>query len=1185
MQAQRRMLLRYLIHPKALQPWPARRHPLMEALPMLPQQMRQRNHRQMSRTRRQTPVLSTCPPSLLVKARLLTLNRVPMLRLMQQILRTLPKALKLLQSLLVPMPRKRPSLPDQRNRRLPRKPFLRLNLRALKPFQLSPPSAMLPNLQRKVSLELATPPQNHQPTWKAARSIFGSEEEMMTKAPALHTLLLRSLRRNRNQESANQGRRYLQSVLLQSSDAVRMERPRRVDRSTKVALCRRRARKPNMVAVRMEFLQRRAPRIEDVPNRNARNRCSDAVRISLHHRKATTLRDAQWRPLRLVDALLANTDAVRMGLPKRRELTIRVVQELRNRRRLNQRKRSLNRARNRKKRDAALLHMVAVRMALRQLADRMEKVVQYVLESRLDAVPMDRHQRMDLTARDVAWRLRTDAARITSTLLVGRIWKDASASIHRTDAVRITRPPLVVTTTRAVGVSIRSMVVAQIRRQTLQGPTLRDVRAMRSSLDAVRMVSHRPRDRTTMVAIARTASSSVARMDRRQRRVRILRVALVLPASTDAAQMESTKRREASSKAAKWYPSLPRRLACSRRTWARVTTTPSSTSSTSSTEAVDDSGTVDAVETRTGSIRPMSARMCAKHRKERSNVNCQRSLDPVPGTTRCGTTTPIGTRAHSSRTEAAWVTRTGSKRWTIARARAWWMIQFHLVINRRRADPATEPLNGGTLTRSETRANRSTTEAARATRTTIRRRVPATTTARNPEYTNKRTSASNRRRLASAKTTRPIGTLTRRSLAVGSSTMEDAAETVTTLSMKRPVTSDAFTEESRNPSHRFRNHSLNQSSRVASISGIASWNRTPVIASASSTNADTTTTETRAPAWTLRTLDAPATRTTSAVSKSVTTLVAVRRMPAACGRPTDAARRMKLGGTTTAVASDATSLPSADVTATPTTSTPSRSAPSSVEAENPNRHQLLLQWLLRTEVFATSLTTTERAIRRPSCTCSTRNAPRANRTTTAERAATETGLARRRSASACAESIEELMFASTRGMPDHVTRRFHASSTTRGRLAVTRSTTAAVKATETGSRPSTSAKTRASSKSTTRLIPANATTTSADGCTARTEWPDRTTPTTVSSVRARSHVLSSAVRRARSVPSICRVIPLTEVPCLWPSADQPRSRVSARGWSTLPCVRTLAVPMPTVATITSAVRLAVLRFAFLQRSH
>uniref|UniRef100_A0A8D8G9I3 (northern house mosquito) hypothetical protein n=1 Tax=Culex pipiens TaxID=7175 RepID=A0A8D8G9I3_CULPI len=757
MQAQRRMLLRYLIHPKALQPWPARRHPLMEALPMLPQQMRQRNHRQMSRTRRQTPVLSTCPPSLLVKARLLTLNRVPMLRLMQQILRTLPKALKLLQSLLVPMPRKRPSLPDQRNRRLPRKPFLRLNLRALKPFQLSPPSAMLPNLQRKVSLELATPPQNHQPTWKAARSIFGSEEEMMTKAPALHTLLLRSLRRNRNQESANQGRRYLQSVLLQSSDAVRMERPRRVDRSTKVALCRRRARKPNMVAVRMEFLQRRAPRIEDVPNRNARNRCSDAVRISLHHRKATTLRDAQWRPLRLVDALLANTDAVRMGLPKRRELTIRVVQELRNRRRLNQRKRSLNRARNRKKRDAALLHMVAVRMALRQLADRMEKVVQYVLESRLDAVPMDRHQRMDLTARDVAWRLRTDAARITSTLLVGRIWKDASASIHRTDAVRITRPPLVVTTTRAVGVSIRSMVVAQIRRQTLQGPTLRDVRAMRSSLDAVRMVSHRPRDRTTMVAIARTASSSVARMDRRQRRVRILRVALVLPASTDAAQMESTKRREASSKAAKWYPSLPRRLACSRRTWARVTTTPSSTSSTSSTEAVDDSGTVDAVETRTGSIRPMSARMCAKHRKERSNVNCQRSLDPVPGTTRCGTTTPIGTRAHSSRTEAAWVTRTGSRRWTSARARAWWMIQFHLVINRRRADPATEPLNGGTLTRSETRANRSTTEAARATRTTIRRRVPATTTARNPEYTNRAVHC--RWKRADVTPSWPVGTL------------------------------------------------------------------------------------------------------------------------------------------------------------------------------------------------------------------------------------------------------------------------------------------------------------------------------------------------------------------------------------------------------------------------------------------
>lgn len=431
-----------------------------------------------------------------------------------------------------------------------------------------------------------------------------------------------------------------------------------------------------MAAVRMEFLQRRAPRTEDVPNRTARNRCSDAARISLHHRKATTSRDAQWRPLRLVDALLANTDAVRMGLPKRREPTIRVAQELRNRQRLNQRKRSLNRARKRKKRDATHRHMVAVQMVLRQLADQMEKVVRCVQENRLDAVPMDRHRRMDLTARDVAWRLRTDAVRIISTLLVVRIWKVASVSIHRTDAVRIIRPPLVVTTTRAVGVSIRSMVVAQTRRLTLQGPTLRDVRAMRSSLDAVRMVSHRPRDRTTMVAIARTVSSSVARMDRRQRRVRTLRVALVLPASMDAAQMESTKRREANSKAAKWYPSLPRRLACSRRTWARVTTTPSSTSSTSSTEAVDDSGTVDAVETRTDSTRPMSARMCAKHRKERTSVNCPRSPDHVPGTTRCGTTTPIGTRAHSSRTVAAWVTRTGSKRWTSARARAWWMILF-----------------------------------------------------------------------------------------------------------------------------------------------------------------------------------------------------------------------------------------------------------------------------------------------------------------------------------------------------------------------------------------------------------------------------------------------------------------------------------------------------------------------------
>lgn len=215
-------------------------------------------------------------------------------------------------------------------------------------------------------------------------------------------------------------------------------------------------------------------------------------------------------------------------------------------------------------------------------------------------------------------------------------------------------------------------------------------------------------------------------------------------------------------KVANSFPNHHRRHAYSRRTWERVTTTPSSTSSTWNTVAADDSGTEDVTETRIDSTRPKTAKMFARCPKERTDAICRRLPDRALDITRCGITIRTGIRALSSRTVDAWAMPTGSRRSRNARAPALWMIRCvssmsrvvfldrnveelflfqHLAINQWKLDRATERLHAGTTKRNVTLANHSCMEAARATRTTTQRRVPVTTTARNLEFTSVSTSS------------------------------------------------------------------------------------------------------------------------------------------------------------------------------------------------------------------------------------------------------------------------------------------------------------------------------------------------------------------------------------------------------------------------------------------------------------
>lgn len=224
-----------------------------------------------------------------------------------------------------------------------------------------------------------------------------------------------------------------------------------------------------------------------------------------------------------------------------------------------------------------------------------------------------------------------------------------------------------------MAVSMQNSVAVPIRKPMPKDQTLLDVRAMRSSLDAVQMVLLRPRDHTIMVVTVHTVSSSAVRMGKHRPKDRTSRAAPVLPASLDAVRMESMKPRVVSLRVARSCRSRRRRPVCSRRIWERVTTTPSSTSSTWNMAVVEGSGTVDAMETRIVSIRLRIVRMCVRRRTVRIGVSCQRSPGLALDTIRCGTTIRIGTPALSSLTVDVWAMPIGSRRLRNARDLAWRM--------------------------------------------------------------------------------------------------------------------------------------------------------------------------------------------------------------------------------------------------------------------------------------------------------------------------------------------------------------------------------------------------------------------------------------------------------------------------------------------------------------------------------
>lgn len=1016
-----------------------------------------------------------------------------------------------------------------------------------------------------------------------------------------------------------------------------MEKPKQQDRSMRDARYQKRARKPNMAAAPMAYHRRRAPKIEAARNRNVPRHCSVAVQTSLPRLRVTTLRDAQWKPQLWPVVCLASMVVVLMGLPKPRDRIIRDVQELRSQRKKNPQKKL---RKLRWKLDAQLRLMdVALIMLLKQ-RDRTKRDVLHVSKSRLDVARMVKRQLTVGAGRDAVWRRLMVAAQIISTQLAVQVWKAADASIRHMDAVQIIRRLLEATTTWVAAVSMLNSGVVQIRKLRPRDLTSPDVHAMRSNLDAVQMESLPPRDHTIMDATARTASSSVARTDKQLRRDQTLKDAHVLPASTVVVRMVSTKPKETNLKVANWYPSPRRRLASSRRTWEPVITTQSSTSSMWNTVAVEDSGMVDAMETRTDSTQLKTVRMFAKCPMERTDVSSRRLPDRALDTTRCGTTIRIGTRALSSRTVDAWVMPIGSKRLKNARAPAWLTMRCHLAINQWKLDHAMEHLHVGTTKRRVMLANHSFTAAARATRTTIQRRVPATTIARNLEFTSRaaqcqwrlavvmaswpvgtlpgtiinacpsttpvvvaiitslsrwtsakssvhrrsrRTSASCLRKLENVRTILPTGTLIRKNLAADSSTTVGAAETETTLSMNRLVSTVASRVKKRHQNLPSLSNPLKEKNLTV---GIASLTWTPVTEAVSNTNAGTIMTAVRESAWTLRTPVVVEIRTTLNDTTNAKVLAEVLRMLVHCDHSTDGVKKMRHDGTTISAANGVTHSRSVDAKAMQTTSTRNRTA-----NDNVGQHRLLRQnrnenksqnaQHSRLKMFAMNRTNTAPETIRISYTCSTRNARCANRIIIAEKVAMETVLDRKSSVNGNAENIEESMFVRMPRMPDHAKKPFRDSTTIREREHVIHSTTAAAKAMETDLLPRKSANRLAwISMSQTKSILARATTRSAGRSIVPTVLPDRTIQTTiVNDALAKSLVLPCDVRLELNAPWICRATTEME-PRLSLFVDLPAKKANVLDWLTQRFVRMLAERMPTVAVITSAAKLDVLRFVF-----
>lgn len=313
-----------------------------------------------------------------------------------------------------------------------------------------------------------------------------------------------------------------------------------------------------MDVVRMVCHRRRVPKIGAVRNQNALRVCLDAAQTRSLHLRATTLKVAQWRPLRWLDVSLANTVVVLMELPKPRDLIIRDARELRN-----PKKRSpWNSLRKYLRQlDAQNRLTDVVRIMLRRQPDRMRRDALHAPRNRLDAVQMEKHRLMVGIGKDAAWRRLTDAVQITSTQPEVQVWKAADVSIHRTDVVQITRRRLEDMTMWVAVANTLNLVVVQTRKLMPRDLTLPDVRATRSNSDVARMELPPPRDHITMDVIARTVSSSVARMDKHLPRDLTLRVAHVLPASMDVVRTESTKPKEANLKVANSFPNRHRRHA------------------------------------------------------------------------------------------------------------------------------------------------------------------------------------------------------------------------------------------------------------------------------------------------------------------------------------------------------------------------------------------------------------------------------------------------------------------------------------------------------------------------------------------------------------------------------------------------------------------------------------------------
>lgn len=656
--------------------------------------------------------------------------------------------------------------------------------------------------------------------------------------------------------------------------------------------------------------------------------------------------------------------------------------------------------------------------------------------------------------------------------------------------------------------------------------------------------------------------------------------------------------------------------------------------------AADDSGTEDVTETRIDSTRPKTAKMFARCPKEKTDAICRRLPDRALGITRCGITIRTGIRALSSRTADAWAMPTGSRRSRNARAPALWMIRCHLAINQWKLDRATERLHVGTTKRNVTLANRSCMEAARATRTTTQRRVPAITIARNLEFTSRaahcqwrlavvmaswpvgtlpgtiinacpsttpvvvaiitslsrwtsakssvhrrsrKMYASCRPKLANVRTTLPTGTSIRKSPVADSSTTVDAAAMETTLPMKRPASTDVSRVAKRRLSL---SNQINPRIGNISTAGNASSRWTPAIAAARTTNVGITMTAVRESVWNSRTPDAEEIRTTSNDTTNARVLAEVLKMLVLCDRSTDGATRMRPGGTTISAANGATRSRSVDVKAMPITFTRNRIANGNVglnrlqhQNRNENRNVSRSAQHSRPQVFATNRTNTAPAIIQLSSTFTTRNEHRASRITTAEKVAMETGSIRRNSVNGNAENTVELMYAKMPRIPDLAEKPSRDTTTIRERGRAIRSTTAAAKAMETDLQRLKSANRPAwTNMLKTKSILAKATTKSAGRSIVRMVLPGRTIrPTTVNGAPAKNLVPLCDAQPERNAPWICRVTIGTE-PHLWPYVDQLARKANVLGWLMQRFARMLAERMPTVAAITSVVKLDALRY-------